>query len=175
MSDSQAEKSGDRRRSKPSVPNEMPRLVIRPSTGAESAAARTPTTPRTKPLSVMRAIIGDCLCEPFPFNENRGLSQTSQFVSLHGVESISLGAVVDELTAEQRVKDTLDQLTAETKRMISIGYLVDSPTVSSNQVSVGETTKLTETVDLQVWRNNYPNDNMSKAVLQKIKFMEVGI
>jgi hypothetical protein len=116
------------------------------------------------------------MCEPFPFTDNRGLSQASQFVELHGVECISLGAVVDELSPEQRIRETLEQLTAEPKRMISIGYLVDeeAPRASANQVAVGETTKLTETIDLDVWRKNYPDDkNMSKSVSQTIKHMEV--
>ena len=147
--------------------NDISRLSVRAKT----------VPPKSKPMSVMRAIIGDCMCEPFPFTEDRGLSQSAQFIELHGVESISLGAVVDELSAELRVRETLEQLTAETKRMISIGYLVneDAPQVAANKVAIGETTKKTETIDLEVWRKNYPNDkSMSRAVLHKIQLMEAG-
>jgi hypothetical protein len=131
-------------------------------------------SPRAKPMSVMRAILGECMCETFPFTDNRGLSQTSQFIELHGVECISLGAVVDELSPEQRIRETLEQLTAEPKRMISIGYLVDEESPKTSQIAVEEATKVTETVDLDVWRKNYPDDkNMSKPVAQTIKHIEV--
>eukprot|EP00544_Gedaniella_sp_CCMP2646_P006230 CAMPEP_0202503000 /NCGR_PEP_ID=MMETSP1361-20130828/40613_1 /ASSEMBLY_ACC=CAM_ASM_000849 /TAXON_ID=210615 /ORGANISM="Staurosira complex sp., Strain CCMP2646" /LENGTH=362 /DNA_ID=CAMNT_0049136133 /DNA_START=90 /DNA_END=1178 /DNA_ORIENTATION=+ len=130
-------------------------------------------SPRAKPMSVMRAILGECMCETFPFTDNRGLSQTSQFIELHGVECISLGAVVDELSPEQRIRETLEQLTAEPKRMISIGYLVDEESPKTSQIAVEEATKVTETVDLDVWRKNYPDDkNMSKPVAQTIKHIE---
>ena len=150
--------------------------TLRPMAGLPPMETARPS-PRAKPMSVMRAILGDCMCEPFPFTDNRGLSQSSQFVELHGVECISLGAVVDELSPEQRIRETLEQLTAEPKRMISIGYLVDEevPRASANQVVDGETTKLTETIDLDVWRKNYPDDkNMSKPVAQTIKHIEVN-
>lgn len=137
-------------------------------------------SPRGKPMSVMRLILGECMCEPFPFSDNRGLSQTSQFVELHGVECISLGAVIDELSPDQRIRETLEQLTAAPKRMISIGYLVDEENpvrASGNQVAVNESAnsnKITETVDLDVWRKNYPDDkNMSKPVAHIIKLIEV--
>jgi len=151
-----------------------------PSDLLSMAAEQMPTarpSSRGKPMSVMRAILGECMCEPFPFTDNKGLSQSSQFVGLHGVECISLGAVVDELSPEQRIRDTLEQLTTEPKRMISIGYLIDEekPRASANQVAVGETpSKVTETIDLDVWRKSYPDDkNMSKPVAQTIKHIEV--
>jgi tetratricopeptide (TPR) repeat protein len=50
---------------------------------------------------------------------------TEQFVELHGIRFIGLGAVIDELTPRQRVYDTLEQLTIRTERLISIGYLMD--------------------------------------------------
>jgi len=151
------------------------------STLMSMAAEQFPTakpSPRGKPMSVMRAILGECMCEPFPFADNRGLSQTSQFVELHGVECISLGAVVDELSPDQRIRETLEQLTASHKRMISIGYLVDEemPRVSANQVVVGEKRKVTETIDLDVWLKNYPDDtHMSRPVAQTIKHIEVTV
>ena len=47
-------------------------------------------------------------------------------MELHGVEYIGLGAVASELTAEQRVRDTVAQLTEQTKRFnwgwLSCGY-----------------------------------------------------
>ena len=142
------------------------------SLAAEQVQTAKPS--KAKPMSVMRAILGECMCEPFPFSDNRGLSQTSQFIELHGVECISLGAVVDELSPEQRIRETLEQLTAEPKRMISIGYLVDEETPKTSQIAVQEATKVTETVDLDVWRKNYPDDkNMSKPVAQTIKHIEV--
>jgi hypothetical protein len=156
------------------------RLALGSSELMSMAAEQMPTakpSPRGKPMSVMRAILGDCMCEPFPFTDSRGLGQSSQFVELHGVECISLGAVVDELSPEQRIRDTLEQLTTAPKRMISIGYLVDeeTPRASANQVTVGEKGgKLTETIDLDVWLKTYPDDkNMSKQVAQTIKHIEV--
>jgi hypothetical protein len=81
---------------------------------------------------------------------------------------------VDELSPEQRIRETLEQLTAEPKRMISIGYLVDEEAPKTSQIAVEEATKVTETVDLDVWRKNYPDDkNMSKPVAQTIKHIEV--
>lgn len=75
-------------------------------------------------------------------------------MELHGVEYIGLGAVASELTAEQRVRDTVAQLTERTKRLIGVGYLVD--------------TKVTDTIPLEVWEREYPDDRAVNRNTQKI-------
>jgi hypothetical protein len=122
---------------------------------------------RSKPLTFMGAILGECLCEPFsPAGDYKGLSPASQFIELHGIQFIGLGAVVDELSAKERVYDTLEQLTSRTERLISIGYLVDDEKLPG--------TKLTETIPLDVWTKNYPNDKtMSRAVRRTIASLKV--
>jgi tetratricopeptide (TPR) repeat protein len=61
-------------------------------------------------------------------------AQSNQFVELHGLKFIGLGAVVDELSPRERVYDTLEQLTTRSERLVSIGYLVDAlPNVMNGQ------------------------------------------
>mmetsp|Transcript_959 Transcript_959/g.1571 ORF Transcript_959/g.1571 Transcript_959/m.1571 type:complete len:331 (-) Transcript_959:127-1119(-) len=105
-----------------------------------------------KPLSVVSALLGNCFCE-FP-NVRENSNPGVQFMELHGVEYIGLGAVASELTAEQRVRDTVAQLTEQTKRLISVGYLVD--------------TRVTNTIPLDVWEKQYPEDRAMKRPIQKI-------
>jgi hypothetical protein len=147
------------------------------------------TTTATRPLSVMQALLGECLCaEPFPFTENRGLSQNTQFIELHGIEFISLGAMADELTPKQRVSETVEQLlNANTERLISIGYLVDDEPKNSearqqevaarygiHNGAAAPPRKVTATVPLVVWKKNYPNDrNMSRHVGRTINSIKV--
>jgi hypothetical protein len=105
-----------------------------------------------KRLSVVSALLGSCFCE-FPNlrdNSNPGV----QFMELHGVEYIGLGAVASELTAEQRVRDTVAQLTEQTKRLINVGYLVD--------------TRVTDTIPLEIWEREYPDDRTMQRHIQKI-------
>lgn len=132
-----------------------------------------PKAVKKERLTLVKALIGDCLCQgSFPtFVENRG-DQATQFINIHGIEFIGLGAVVDELNPKERVYDTLEQLTNRTERLISIGYLTVedpkelSPTSSDSGVIV-------ETVPLDVWNKTYPNDNsMSrrvKSIINNIK------
>lgn len=75
-------------------------------------------------------------------------------MELHGVEYIGLGAVASELTAEERVRDTVAQLTEQTKRLIGVGYLVD--------------TKITNTIPLEVWEREYPDDRAMSRQIRKI-------
>ncbi|CAB9503361.1 Kinesin light chain [Seminavis robusta] len=120
----------------------------------------------TPTVSLMKELIGGCMCQvgagPQASNDN---SRSSQFVSIHGIEFIGLGAVIDELTAKERVYDTLEQLTTRTERLISIGYLSvedASPTSKTAKIAV-------ETVPLDVWEKTYPNDqSMAKHVKKKI-------
>lgn len=106
-----------------------------------------------KPLSVVSALLGSCFCE-FPNVRGENSTPGVQFMELHGVEYIGLGAVSSELTAEQRVRDTVAQLTEQTKRLISVGYLVD--------------TRVTDTIPLEVWEREYPNDRNMQRHIQKI-------
>ena len=106
------------------------------------------------------------------------LQSNNQFVELHGIQYIGLGAVVDELTPKERVYDTLEQLTTRTERLITIGYLVDEEEKKEddNIVSGGSPNKIPETIPLDIWRSTYPNDkNMSRAVKRIITKIQVRI
>lgn len=123
--------------------------------------------PPTKKLNLLSAILGECFCEPFTAGD-KGIGPSEQFIELHGIQFIGLGAVVDELTPKERVYDTLEQLTTRTQRLISIGYLVDDET------DIGRGNKLTETIPLDIWSQTYPNDkNMSRPVKKTIKSIKV--
>jgi hypothetical protein len=131
---------------------------------------------RPEPLTVIKALVGDCLCQgAFPFADNRGLSQNSQFINVHGIEFIGLGAVVDELTPKERVYDTLEQLTTRTERLISIGYLsFEEPKDNEGPAASGDPAILLETVPLDVWNKTYPNDqSMSRRVKRMINNIKV--
>lgn len=124
--------------------------------------------PRTKPLNVVSAILGECLCDPFPLHERGGLTSGSQFIELRGIEYIGLGAVIDELSAKERIQETVDQLLMpQTKRLISMGYLIDDDS--------GKQEKITQTVPLDVWVKSYPNDKtMNKQLQRTITAIKVG-
>lgn len=107
---------------------------------------------KNKPLSLMSTLIGNCFCE-FP-NVRENSDPGVQFMELHGVEYIGLGAVASELTAQQRVRDTVAQLTEQPKRLISVGYLVGS--------------RVTDTIPLEIWEREYPDDQAMKRPIQKI-------
>jgi len=130
--------------------------------------------PNTKPrpFSLLKSFIGECICEVMPSTDGKGLSATSQFVELHGLQYISLGAVTDELTPKQRIKDTLEHLGTQVERLVSIGYLVDDDddTSASGTAGGGRAKKRAESIPLEVWSRAYPNDrNMSKSVLRKVE------
>jgi hypothetical protein len=118
-----------------------------------------------KRVNLVTTLIGNCICAPFPLHVQEGLSLSAQFVELQGLQYIGLGALSDELSAKERVYDTLEQLTTRTERLISIGYL--SAKQSSNAASPKLVTKSTKTVPLDVWAKNYPEaplHNMSSHV-----------
>jgi hypothetical protein len=121
--------------------------------------------PQTKPLTLMNSILGECLCGPFAPWDMKGLSPSAQFIELHGIQFIGLGAVMDELTAKERVYDTLEQLSSRTERLISIGYLVDDDKHAG---------KMTEAIPLDIWSKTYPDDkSMSRAVKRTIASIKV--
>lgn len=154
---------------------------------------------RSRPLTFMKTIIGECLCEPFPSSSSNGdhpsLSSTlmmkvrgalsfasPQFLELHGIQFIGLGAIEDELTAKQRVYDTLEQLTTRTDRLISIGCLVDTPNTDlagpdgttvpqSSYPSSGGTnnnvTVTTQSIPYDLWNATYPNDRTMSGAVKK--------
>jgi hypothetical protein len=143
-----------------------------PSQMLPSAGARTKGK---KPLNFVSALLGTCLCEPFQFVE-RTRSQSEQFVELHSVKFIGLGAVEDELTPRERVYDTLQQLTTRTERLVSIGYLLDEPRNDVDTSSNAEVRKATEAIPLDIWNQNYPNDqSMSNEVKTTILQIKVRL
>lgn len=125
---------------------------------------------QTQPkMTLFKTLFGDCLCQgAFPSRDNNQ-STSSQFINLHGIEFIGLGAVCDELTPKERVYDTLEQLTTRTERLISIGYL------SQEKSPSGNLEVLLETVPLDVWNKTYPNDqSMSKRLKRMIQNISVS-
>lgn len=116
-------------------------------------------SPRVQPLSIVSAILGECLCDPFPLPE-RSLDENRQFIQLRGIEFITLGAVVDELSAKQRIQESVHRLiSSQGDRLINIGLLLDD---ESNKVL-----KTTKTIPLYVWAKSYPNDNNLNTPLQR--------
>jgi hypothetical protein len=88
------------------------------------------------------------------------------FQSIHGIEFIGLGALTDELSAKERVYDTLEQLTSRTERLISIGYLTDDDKVPGR--------KKTDTIPLDIWSQSYPDDRtMSRPIRRAIASIKV--
>jgi hypothetical protein len=154
------------------------------------------TATRSRPLAFMKTIIGECLCEPFPSSSNGGTSLSTtlmmkmkgdlsfsspQFLELHGIQFIGLGAIEDELTAKERVYDTLEQLTTRTDRLISIGCLVETPNTDLHEAAVAQisyrstagtndnVSVTTQSIPYDVWNATYPNDrSMSGAVTKTI-------
>lgn len=97
-----------------------------------------------------------------------------QFVELHGIRFIGLGAVVDELTPRERVYDTLEQLTTRTERLISVGYLIDVPAiVAENRYQQSGPIKVAETAPLDVWDTRYPSQ-MDRAVAKIVEDTKVS-
>jgi hypothetical protein len=144
-----------------------------PSTPSGSEIPNSGAAKDKKPLNLVSAFLGNCLCEPFQFVE-RTRGQSVQFVELHSVKFIGLGAVEDELTPRERVYDTLQQLTTRPERLISIGYLLDEPQNGVESSSNGEVRKATEAIPLDIWNQNYPNDqSMSKEVKKTILQIKV--
>ena len=120
------------------------------------------TTTAQKKLSVLGALFGECLCGPImngDGNSFRGGPNSQQFIELHGLQFIGLGAVMDELTPKERVYDTLEQLSSRTQRMISIGYLVDDENQPGN--------KLSESIPLDIWTKAYPDDKTMNRHVRK--------
>jgi hypothetical protein len=139
-----------------------------------SEIPHNPATKGKKPLNLVSAFLGNCLCEPFQFVERTRGHQSVQFVELHSVKFIGLGAVEDELTPRERVYDTLQQLTTRTERLVSIGYLLDEPQKDVETSFNAEARKATEAIPLDIWNQNYPNDqSMSKEVKKTITQIKV--
>lgn len=120
----------------------------------------------------MRALIGNCVCGN-PFQDHRGgLNSSDQLVELHGIHLIGLGALSDELTPRERVYDTLEQLTTRTDRLISVGYIMSEMKSPGGTASACQ--KVIDTVPLDVWNQNFPNDrNMSSDVRRTIDRVQV--
>lgn len=125
---------------------------------------------------MLQILMGNCFCDPLvPFDVG---SASTQFVELHGILYIGLGAMSDELTPKERVFDTLEQLSSRTERMVSIGYLVDDNEATAAPQSSSDDTdirKITQTVPLDVWHQTYPNDSsMSRPVKKLVDQLRVG-
>jgi len=121
-------------------------------------------TSEGSPLSIVRMMIGDCF-GPIAQGDSNG--STALFVQLHGIEFIGLGAVTDELSAKERVYDTLEQIMTErAERLISIGYLVNNPTAPEG--------KSTKTIPLELWSKNIVHDRaISRSLRRTISSIKV--
>jgi hypothetical protein len=134
----------------------------------ENSTSALDGTDRSRPLAFIKTIVGECFCEllaPGAAAE-RGMPVTpavEQFVQIHGVEFIGLGALSDELSSKERVYDTLEQLKSRSERLISIGYL-----------SEDENGKKTTTIPLDIWSHSYPDDRaMSRPIRRTINSIKV--
>ncbi|GKY95719.1 hypothetical protein MPSEU_000532700 [Mayamaea pseudoterrestris] len=127
----------------------------------------------TLPPTIQKALLGNCgiVCTSFPNAEPKDqvMATSLQFVELHGLRFIGLGALVDELTPHERVYDTLEQLTTRTERMISVGYLIDIPPIMAENrfMEIGQI-KVAETVPLDVWNMRHPN-NLSVTLAEIVE------
>jgi hypothetical protein len=103
-------------------------------------------SPPNQPLSVVSTIIGaagNCFCEVADLRDRHD-SGAFLFLELRGVECIALGSIDSELTAAQRVQDTIAQLSEQINRMIGVGYFMEA--------------KLTKTIPLEIWEKEYSQD-----------------
>ena len=149
-------------------------------TPTSSSAPRPSSAAKERALNMFRILMGNCfVCEPLmPFDvasPSTSTSASSQFVELHGILFIRLGSMMDELTPQERVYDTLEQLRSRTERMVSIGYLVedDEATLSTADTDIR---KITQTVPLDVWNKTYPKDqNISRPVKKIVDLLKVSV
>eukprot|EP00980_Cylindrotheca_fusiformis_P009303 scaffold2042_cov123-Cylindrotheca_fusiformis.AAC.10 len=135
----------------------------------EDTSTAMDSLPRSRPLAFLKSMIQECLCETFAPGERAvpGVVPVEQFVQIHGIEFIGLGALTDELSGKERVYDTLEQLTTRTERLISIGYLGDDDKVPGR--------KKTDSIPLDIWSQSYPDDRaMSRPIRRIINNIKVG-
>jgi len=142
-----------------------------------NASANGQTSTRQRLVNVL---IGNCtgMCASFPMAAERAVGRSTQFVELHGLRFIGLGAMVDELTPKERVYDTLEQLTARSERLISIGYIMkerNHATIAPGPAGALPITKTTaETVPLDVW-NQQETNKMTSQVKHLVDLMMVSL
>jgi hypothetical protein len=143
------------------------------------------TSPRRgSGLEFLSILFGECLCtDDFRIRESgysTFSSSKSQTIELVGVECISLGAVVEELTPMQRVKKTIEQLSTNTERLISVGYIKEDYDFEGDNefklpVSAKQRNKIMETMPLEVYVQNFPNDlgkSLSKNLFSIVKHIK---
>ena len=141
-----------------------------------TASASHPPHPKERALNMFKIIMGNCFCEPLvPFD--LGSASSTQFVELHGILFIGLGAMSDELTPKERVYDTLEQMRSRTERMVSIGYLVEDDDPSAQDLPAdADIRKITQTIALDLWNQTYPKDShMSRPVKKLVDQLKVSI
>jgi hypothetical protein len=132
--------------------------------------------PKERALNMLQIVMGNCFCELVPFDVQGSVS--TQFLELHGILYIGLGAMSDELTPKERVFDTLEQLSSRTERMVSIGYLIEDKETTApppqNSSDDTDIRKITQTVPLDVWHQTYPKDSsMSRPVKKLVEQLRV--
>ena len=136
--------------------------------GSEATTSATSGPPDPQPLNLLKVLLGNCYCEMGPASGlMETVSPTIQFVELLGMRFIGLGCMADELQPRERVYDTLEQVTDRSERLISIGYIIPE--------NKDEKSKITNTIPLDVWNKNYPNDRqlLSRPVRNLVEQIKV--
>lgn len=96
----------------------------------------------------------------------------TQFIELHGLRFIGLGALAEELSPKERVYDTLEQLTTRSERLVSIGYFLDKPIDQSVACSIAKTTM---TIPLDVWNKANSTTALPPQVLHMVDLTTVRV
>ena len=144
-------------------------------------------TRNKKGLDIISILFGDCLCmDAFRAHESgqsKFSSSNSQIIKLAGIECISLGAVIEELSPKQRVDRTIQQLATNIERLISVGYIREEHKVNNENdlklpVSSMKKEKVVETIPLEVYEQHFPEEidkSLSERFLFIIEHLKVNI
>ena len=144
-------------------------------------------TRNQKGLDIISILFGDCLCvDAFRARESGQStfsSSKSQIIKLAGIECISLGAVIEELSPKQRVDRTIQQLATNIERLVSVGYIREEHKVTNEKdlklpLSSMKKEKVVETIPLEVYEQHFPEDidkSLSERFLLIIEHLKVSI
>ena len=122
--------------------------------------------------SLVQNLIHRCMaCGPVDTTTNqdksfffhKSIGPATQFVELTGIRFIGLGAMADELTARERVYDTLEVFRTDPNRLLRVGYI---HTEANNSSSTNTTTTddIVSSVPVAVWERECTDDDSSMSV-----------
>jgi len=117
--------------------------------------------PKNQMTNLLKSLLGNCY---YNCAENSSDTMTTssitgatslQFVELPGLQVIGLGALSDELSARERVYDTLEQFTTsrQRERYMRLGYF----STNSHNTDNGASSPLVQMVPLDVWNQHFPS------------------